>query len=101
TNLHLATSCWKNVLAQRRKGAKRYRVSKGFLCAFAPLREKYFLSPTMIGTFRASPPIYSLGRLLRSDFRRRTHISSLVHRRHVIVIGFARLNLIVLVSGAR
>jgi len=23
-----------------RKGAKRYRVSKGFLCAFAPLREK-------------------------------------------------------------
>ncbi|HKG97198.1 MAG TPA: hypothetical protein VKA97_05270, partial [Pyrinomonadaceae bacterium] len=29
-------------LAQRRKGAKRYRVSKGFLCAFAPLREKSF-----------------------------------------------------------
>ena len=24
-----------------RKGAKRYRVSKVFLCAFAPLREKY------------------------------------------------------------
>jgi len=31
-------------LAQRRKGAKRYRVSKGFLCAFAPLREKVLLS---------------------------------------------------------
>jgi hypothetical protein len=28
-----------------RKGAKRYRVSKGFLCAFAPLREKYFFDP--------------------------------------------------------
>jgi hypothetical protein len=28
-------------LAQRRKDAKRCRVSKGFLCAFAPLREKY------------------------------------------------------------
>jgi outer membrane protein assembly factor BamB len=27
-------------LAQRRKGANRYRVSKGFVCAFAPLREK-------------------------------------------------------------
>jgi len=29
-----------------RKGAKRYRVSKGFLCAFAlfaPLRETFFL----------------------------------------------------------
>jgi len=25
-----------------RKGAKRYRVPKGFLCAFAPLREKIF-----------------------------------------------------------
>jgi len=24
-----------------RKGAKRYRVSRSFLCAFAPLREKY------------------------------------------------------------
>jgi hypothetical protein len=42
-------------LPQRRKGAKRYRVSKGFLCAFAPLREKYFLSPTAMRTFRASP----------------------------------------------
>ena len=30
----------RRTLAQRRKGAKRYRVSKGFLCAFAPLREK-------------------------------------------------------------
>jgi len=32
------------IFPQRRKGAKRYRVSKGFLCAFAsfaPLREKY------------------------------------------------------------
>ena len=29
-------------LTQRRKGAKRCRVSRGFLCAFAPLREKYF-----------------------------------------------------------
>jgi hypothetical protein len=27
-------------LTQRRKGAKRCRVSKGFLCAFAPLREE-------------------------------------------------------------
>jgi alpha-L-arabinofuranosidase len=30
-------------LAQRRKGAKRYRVSRGFLCVFAPLREKIVL----------------------------------------------------------
>src|SRR5215213_1384709 len=30
----------KRTLAQSRKGAKRYRVSKGCLCAFAPLREK-------------------------------------------------------------
>jgi hypothetical protein len=28
---------------QRRKGAKRYRVLKGFLCAFAPLRENLFV----------------------------------------------------------
>jgi len=32
----------KRSLAQRRKGAKRYRVSNGFLCAFAPLREESF-----------------------------------------------------------
>ena len=31
-----------DVLAQRRKDAKRCRVSTGFLCAFAPLREEYF-----------------------------------------------------------
>jgi len=30
----------RRTLAQSRKGAKRYRVFKGFLCAFA--REKYF-----------------------------------------------------------
>src|SRR5215218_11482499 len=30
----------RRTLAQSRKGAKRCRVSKGFLCAFAPLREK-------------------------------------------------------------
>src|ERR1051325_4409637 len=30
----------KNILAQRRKGAKRCRVSKSFLCALAALREK-------------------------------------------------------------
>ena len=30
----------RRVLAQRRKVAKRYRVSNGFLCDFAPLREK-------------------------------------------------------------
>jgi hypothetical protein len=35
----------KRLLPQRRKGAKRYRVSKGFLCAFAPLREKHFCLP--------------------------------------------------------
>jgi hypothetical protein len=35
-----------------RKGAKRYRVSKGFLCALASLREKIFLAE---GTFRAKP----------------------------------------------
>src|SRR5688572_2064638 len=29
-------------LSQRRKGAKRYRVFKGFLCAFASLRETVF-----------------------------------------------------------
>ena len=37
-------------LAQRRKGAKHYRVSKDFLCAFAPLREKYFSFPDSIST---------------------------------------------------
>ena len=37
----------RRTLTQRRKGAaKRRRVSKGFLCAFAPLREK---------TIRAKP----------------------------------------------
>jgi hypothetical protein len=30
------------ILAQRRKGAKRCRVSEVFLCALAPLREKIF-----------------------------------------------------------
>lgn len=32
--------CRREFLAQRRKGTKRCRVPKGFLCAFAPLREK-------------------------------------------------------------
>ena len=31
-------------LTQRRKGAKRCRVSKAFHCAVAPLREKYLLA---------------------------------------------------------
>lgn len=35
-------------LAQKRKDAKRRRVPKGFLCAFAPLREKPFLPPTIL-----------------------------------------------------
>jgi len=35
-------------LTQRRKGAKHYRVSMGFLCAFAPLREKYFFVTGLI-----------------------------------------------------
>src|SRR6185369_3072027 len=35
---------WRRLLTQRRKGAKRCRVSKVFLCAFAPLREKSFLA---------------------------------------------------------
>jgi len=30
----------KRSFAQSRKGAKRCRASKGFLCAFAPLRER-------------------------------------------------------------
>jgi hypothetical protein len=34
-----------------RKGAKRYRVSKGFLCAFAPLREKYFFLQSVLVFF--------------------------------------------------
>ncbi len=32
-----------------RKGAKRYRASMGFLCAFAPLREKYSSSTDAFG----------------------------------------------------
>jgi hypothetical protein len=32
--------CKEMILAQRRNGAKRYRVSQGFRCAVAPLREK-------------------------------------------------------------
>src|SRR6185369_17810075 len=35
-------------LAQRRKGAKRCRVFGGFLCAFAPLREKYPRQETLL-----------------------------------------------------
>src|SRR5690349_15121604 len=34
-------------LAPSRKGAKRYRVSRGFLCVFAPLRERFFRSSTL------------------------------------------------------
>ena len=37
----------RNFLAQRRKDAKRCRVSKGFLCAFAPLRERYFFASSL------------------------------------------------------
>ena len=36
--------CAGRCLAQRRKDAKRCRVSNGFLCAFASLREKYFFN---------------------------------------------------------
>ena len=32
-----------------RKGAKRCRVSMGFLCAFAPLREKYSRVEVLFG----------------------------------------------------
>ena len=39
-------------LSQRRKGAKRYRVFKGFLCAFASLRETVF--PQMYFSCKAS-----------------------------------------------
>ena len=39
---HNAKPTIRKFLAQRRKGAKRYRVSKKFLCAFAPLRENIF-----------------------------------------------------------
>src|ERR1041384_6040703 len=38
-NVH-DSSFKERTLPQRRKGAKRCRVSKDFLCAFAPLREK-------------------------------------------------------------
>jgi hypothetical protein len=41
-----------------RKGAKRYRVSKGFslrLCAFAPLRETYFSLPSLRVLFVQKP----------------------------------------------
>src|SRR5215211_7133181 len=47
----------RRTLAQRRKGAKRYRVSKSFLCAFAPLREKKVRTEVFRGdlsTFRQS-----------------------------------------------
>jgi signal transduction histidine kinase/ABC-type uncharacterized transport system substrate-binding protein len=47
----------RRTLTQRRKGAKRYRVSRGFLCAFAPLREKNVreVSRDDLSTFRAKP----------------------------------------------
>src|SRR5215203_4217719 len=48
----------KNFLAQRRKGAKRYRVSRAFLCAFASLREKYFL-PTEVSKMHLSTFVQS------------------------------------------
>ncbi len=40
--LHREDLSRKGAKAQRRKAL---RVSKGFLCAFAPLREKYFFPP--------------------------------------------------------
>ncbi|HKV37011.1 MAG TPA: POTRA domain-containing protein [Pyrinomonadaceae bacterium] len=44
-NIRLLLLCTKGrkLLAQRRKDAKHYRVFKGFLCAFAPLRENLLL----------------------------------------------------------
>src|SRR6185369_13745358 len=42
-------------LAQRRKGAKRCRVFGGFLCAFAPLREKYSCHRCALGLFVQRP----------------------------------------------
>ena len=51
------TSIPRRSLAQRRKGAKRYRVSKIFLCAFA--REMFLRQrcPEMqLSTFLAKPP---------------------------------------------
>src|SRR5215217_5495658 len=41
-----------------RKGAKAQSAAaflKGFLCAFAPLREKYFFPPNAMRTFHAKP----------------------------------------------
>ena len=47
-------------LTQRRKGAKRCRVFGGFLCAFAPLREKYSCHRCALGLFVALPVSESL-----------------------------------------
>jgi parallel beta helix pectate lyase-like protein len=44
------------VLTQRRKAAKRYRVSHGFLCVFAPLREKYFFAILLLVAFLLLTP---------------------------------------------
>jgi hypothetical protein len=53
--------CTKSSSAEKnlsRKGAKRYRVFKAFLCAFAPLRKRFFLFRDLcmgLSTFRAKP----------------------------------------------
>src|SRR5262245_47052012 len=47
--IHLAGSGRYSILTQRRKAL---RVSKGFLCAFAPLRQKYFLPTIFDATSR-------------------------------------------------
>src|SRR5688572_790207 len=67
-------------LSQRRKGAKRYRVFKGFLCAFASLRETVF--PQMYFSCKASQTLIRPSLLLCNSRRKACSLSK-IGRAHV------------------
>jgi hypothetical protein len=83
-------------LTQRRKDAKRYRASRGFLCAFAPLREKYFLYTRQMRLFvqsqsnslKISLLIPSLSRKPKRSLQRIKSRADLFIRGTLLVIGF-------------
>jgi len=88
----------KTFLAQRRKGAKRYRVSKDFLCVFAPLREKGFphrCSQMHFCGMLALMDLNELARLLDAYKRGELETSEALDRiknLHFEDIGFARVD---------
>jgi len=72
-------------LPQRRKGAKRCRISKVFLCAFAPLREKYRLAWSLRNAMT------SLGHLGKGKLIMKTVVSFLLGA--VMLFGAATFGL--------